>query len=297
MHYKVALVVALFGLSPLLACTTAKNKLGISLYPTWLWSSEKQRTKKLKKVNPKLGKMVENKTQDLYEAEKETGIQQKRARKRKLFSISLGLIALAGFAAYNTYPYWCSTPGFCRAADWAHPDFNYIAKSIINHQLDENELDRWLATGTSINTQNEKGATPLQIASYYGSPELVNLLIRKGANVTLPNHLGYTPLIGATVGNNTDIAEILINHSQPVDFLPPSFDGGCSPPKLVGISAQDYNNCTAMIYADTFDFTTIKQILKKKGLTLGAAICGSTKCDVEGADLKDLQKSIENSLM
>lgn len=55
-----------------------------------------------------------------------------------------------------------------------------------------------LAKGGKINDANQGGDTPLHGAAYRGSPELVEFLLKQGANPTLKNGRGFTALDIAT---------------------------------------------------------------------------------------------------
>jgi ankyrin repeat protein len=54
------------------------------------------------------------------------------------------------------------------------------------------------AKGSNVNVRNNKGETPLQLASNLGFSEGVEFLLKIGAKVDEPNATGETPLIAAT---------------------------------------------------------------------------------------------------
>ena len=55
-------------------------------------------------------------------------------------------------------------------------------------------LDR----GADVNMKDSKGYTALMWASYFGSPEMVNILLDRGADVNVTDKFGDTALIIAS---------------------------------------------------------------------------------------------------
>src|SRR5215471_20418353 len=54
-----------------------------------------------------------------------------------------------------------------------------------------------LDNGSDVNARDAEGNTPLILASFYASPECLELLIEKGADVNSVNKAGVTPLVRA----------------------------------------------------------------------------------------------------
>jgi len=74
--------------------------------------------------------------------------------------------------------------------------------------------DTWIrflaAKGANVNARNNKGETPLQLASNLGFVEGVETLIKLGAKVDEPNSTGETPLISATHRKDAGLARVLL---------------------------------------------------------------------------------------
>ena len=69
-----------------------------------------------------------------------------------------------------------------------------------------------LAAGTDVNAKDDIG-TPLHIAAMFlGHKEIVELLIAGGADVNAKEGEGYTPLDFAIINENTENADILLEH-------------------------------------------------------------------------------------
>ncbi len=71
-----------------------------------------------------------------------------------------------------------------------------------------------IESGANVNATNDKGSTPLMSASLYGSLEMVQLFIERGADVLSRNRLGRTALhmvLSRTAGMKQEIISILIN--------------------------------------------------------------------------------------
>ena len=70
-------------------------------------------------------------------------------------------------------------------------------------------IKRNLASGTDVNAKNEDGVTPLLVAAVSGRKEIIELLIREGADVNAKVN-GVTPLHQAAFRSHKEIAELLI---------------------------------------------------------------------------------------
>ncbi|KAJ7371148.1 hypothetical protein OS493_027837 [Desmophyllum pertusum] len=68
-------------------------------------------------------------------------------------------------------------------------------------------LIRW--TGGNVNVSDFDGQTPLHTAAMYGRLNVVNLLLKEGADVTLVNRYGQIPLQVAVANNHTAVEKEL----------------------------------------------------------------------------------------
>jgi len=66
------------------------------------------------------------------------------------------------------------------------------------------------AKGGNVNARNNKGETPLQLASNLGFVEGVEALLQLGAKVDEANSTGETPLIAATHRKDSAMARVLL---------------------------------------------------------------------------------------
>lgn len=67
-----------------------------------------------------------------------------------------------------------------------------------------------IAKGANVNARNNKGETPLQLASNFGFSDGAELLVKLGAKVDEPNATGETPLIAATHRKDAALARVLL---------------------------------------------------------------------------------------
>ena len=76
-----------------------------------------------------------------------------------------------------------------------------------------------LDAGTSPNEKTKKGGTALYSAAYYGRPEMVSLLLEKGAKLDLVNPLsGQTELHVAAMRGHSKVCQLLIAAGAKVDY-------------------------------------------------------------------------------
>jgi len=103
--------------------------------------------------------------------------------------------------------------------------FNQFADAVI--EKDTAKIDQLLQSGVDINTQHPtSGTTVLMIASsYYYYDEMVEYLIRKGADVNLKDNDGKTALVWAA-SNSLENSKILLENGAKVNI---AADDGMTP--------------------------------------------------------------------
>lgn len=62
-----------------------------------------------------------------------------------------------------------------------------------------------------VNTRDERGFTPLVLATYLGQKEIAELLIDHGAEINAQDALGNTALMGVCFKGSHELAEMLIS--------------------------------------------------------------------------------------
>jgi ankyrin repeat protein len=71
-------------------------------------------------------------------------------------------------------------------------------------------LEFLIKSGADVNSQNERGSTPLHGAAYYGFLECVKLLLNNNADINTSNNSGYTPLKSAISANQIEVLEFIV---------------------------------------------------------------------------------------
>lgn len=92
----------------------------------------------------------------------------------------------------------------------------------INHS-DVERVKKIIARGTDVNAKMAEGWTPLTAAAYHGRLEIVQILIRSGADVngrkdSPLNGDGRTPLMVATGRGHIDIVKFLLETGADVEL-------------------------------------------------------------------------------
>ncbi|XP_047098137.1 fibronectin type 3 and ankyrin repeat domains protein 1-like [Schistocerca piceifrons] len=85
---------------------------------------------------------------------------------------------------------------------WLQRDFDKVSRDLVSLCGDENlGLDSW----------DFYGWTPLMHAVYFGTPDIVKMLVQKGCNVNVADITGKTPLIVAIECSREDMVFTLLN--------------------------------------------------------------------------------------
>lgn len=103
------------------------------------------------------------------------------------------------------------------------------ALHIVVERRDVTWLNFLLGRGANPNIRDNKGVTPLVLASQIGFVDGVEALIRKGAKVDIPDSTGETPLISAVHKHDTATMRLLLRAGADPDRADSS-----------GRSARDY---------------------------------------------------------
>lgn len=92
------------------------------------------------------------------------------------------------------------------------PLHTMIITQYSNSQDKFKKIQKILDAGADINARNEDRRTPLWLATFYGvEPEIIDLLITYGADVTLPDIFNVTPLHNAVMKDNKIVAQLLLD--------------------------------------------------------------------------------------
>lgn len=104
---------------------------------------------------------------------------------------------------------------FCQASSKEDP-FNELRLFPVHQAVFDNQIERTKelleSDRKNINTKNKKGDTALHIAVRYNRAEIVDLLLKKGAEVNSGDSQGKTPLHHATTLDSHDILAKLLLH-------------------------------------------------------------------------------------
>jgi ankyrin repeat protein len=102
-----------------------------------------------------------------------------------------------------------------------------------------------------VNQRDDKGRTPIDLAVSRSSPEVVELLIQRGADINMREDVyGSTPLLQVVARDRKEIAEILLRHG-------------------VDIAMKNNAGETAYDYAVALGRTEIAEMLRSSSSRLG----------------------------
>jgi ankyrin repeat protein len=107
--------------------------------------------------------------------------------------------------------------GVALALIWGIYLWNIILKDAFITALkqgDTKQLQKLIDRGFDINTKFPYGLSMLHSAAYYGSPEIVELLLKNGADVNAQNEDGLTVLCCSA---NAEVMAVLLRHGADVN--------------------------------------------------------------------------------
>jgi len=97
-----------------------------------------------------------------------------------------------------------------------------------------------------INIKDERGTTPLILASYNNRFDMVDFLLEKGVDVNQKDLSGNSALMGACFKGFIDTVKILIKHDVTID-------------------SQNFTGSTALIYSAMFKHKAVYDLLLECG--------------------------------
>jgi len=86
-------------------------------------------------------------------------------------------------------------------------------------------VETLLGEGASLRAADERGASPLLMATKNGHRDVVALLLEKGASVNQPRHDGVTPFMIAVQEGNPDIVALFLEKGKDVNVRAPLVAG------------------------------------------------------------------------
>jgi ankyrin repeat protein len=108
---------------------------------------------------------------------------------------------------------------------------------------DVNMTKSLLESNVDVNQQDDKGYTPLMLATYDDNFEVATLLLKQGAKTEVTDHSGRTALMGAAFKGNDREVKLLL-------------DNGANP------AATDSKGLTSMMYAVMFGRLSVIRTLR-----------------------------------
>jgi hypothetical protein len=109
-----------------------------------------------------------------------------------------------------------------------------------------------------VNQTDDKGYTPLILATYNDNFEVAQLLLKHGANTEIKDHSGRTALMGASFKGNEREVKLLL-------------DNGAN------ASAADSKGLTSMMYAVMFGRISVIHVLRTEEISKSTTQVSSAK--------------------
>src|SRR5262249_977138 len=133
---------------------------------------------------------------------KRSGVMCGRKSYKRFAGLGVAIVLFAGIGVAIFLPagrsgFPSSPPRTVQTGDQGEP--RPIAADLFPpiRNADAQAVRKLLDNGADVNARDPEGNTPLILASFYASPECLELLIEKGADVNSANKAGATPLIRA----------------------------------------------------------------------------------------------------
>ena len=82
---------------------------------------------------------------------------------------------------------------------------------------DADLVQRLIKAGADVSATNDYGATPLRTAATVADPAVIKALLKAGANANEPNAEGETPLMVVARTGNVEAAKLLLSHGAKVN--------------------------------------------------------------------------------
>ena len=114
------------------------------------------------------------------------------------------------------------------------------------------EVKRLLRAGADVSLANNYGATPMSLAAEVGNTEMLKLLLEAGADADSPNPDGQTALLAVARTGNVEAAQLLLNQGATVD------------------AREKWGGQTALMWASARRHPEMMQLLISKGADVNA---------------------------
>ena len=148
----------------------------------------------------------------------------------------------------------------------------------VSNNGNKEEAERLIRDGAVVNQVNDKGQTPLYIASTAGHKDVVEVLIKNGAKVDqATTDDGQTPLFAASSYGYKEVVEVLIKNGAKVDQ---ANNEGYTPVTIAVLNGR--NGVLDVIKQQlTYDCRSVLQTIIDEGLSIGRHIMYSSKNKIE----------------
>lgn len=80
-------------------------------------------------------------------------------------------------------------------------------------------IEALLDAGADVNQQTDCITTPIHFAAYNGYTDIVNLLIKRGANIVIADRFGIAPIHSAAQNGHEEVVKILLKHGESIDVI------------------------------------------------------------------------------